>query len=148
MLLKSRTILATQLWSKPLPVVVVRVCASPGMMPRPLRVTTCRSKRRHRHLAMIDFWSKSSSIVQDTLRFRFDFFRDFQFLTFSKILADKHGNAVYLNERECSVQRRNQKVIEEAPSVFIDPETRKAMGEQERFWRIFHNLSVIRSLKF
>jgi len=47
-----------------------------------------------------------------------------------QILADKHGNAVYLNERECSVQRRNQKVIEEAPSVFIDPDTRKAMGEQ------------------
>ena len=47
-----------------------------------------------------------------------------------QILADKHGNAVYLNERECSVQRRNQKVIEEAPSVFIDPATRKAMGEQ------------------
>ena len=45
-------------------------------------------------------------------------------------MADKHGNAVYLNERECSVQRRNQKVIEEAPSVFIDPDTRKAMGEQ------------------
>ena len=66
-------------------------------------------------------------------------------MTFSKILADKHGNAVYLNERECSVQRRNQKVIEEAPSVFIDPETRKAMGEQERFWRIFRDLSLIRS---
>ena len=47
-----------------------------------------------------------------------------------KILADKHGNAVYLNERECSVQRRNQKVVEEAPSVFIDPETRRKMGEQ------------------
>uniref|UniRef100_A0A6A7FM23 Propionyl-CoA carboxylase alpha chain, mitochondrial n=1 Tax=Hirondellea gigas TaxID=1518452 RepID=A0A6A7FM23_9CRUS len=47
-----------------------------------------------------------------------------------QILGDKHGNAIYLNERECSIQRRNQKVIEEAPSVFLDPETRKAMGEQ------------------
>jgi len=47
-----------------------------------------------------------------------------------QILADKHGNAVYLNERECSVQRRNQKVVEEAPSVFIDPATRAAMGNQ------------------
>lgn len=47
-----------------------------------------------------------------------------------QILGDKHGNAVYLNERECSIQRRNQKVIEEAPSVFLDPETRAAMGEQ------------------
>ncbi|XP_068038633.1 propionyl-CoA carboxylase alpha chain, mitochondrial isoform X6 [Anomalospiza imberbis] len=47
-----------------------------------------------------------------------------------KILADKHGNALWLNERECSIQRRNQKVVEEAPSTFLDPETRRAMGEQ------------------
>ncbi|XP_075446889.1 propionyl-CoA carboxylase alpha chain, mitochondrial [Ascaphus truei] len=47
-----------------------------------------------------------------------------------QILADKHGNAVYLNERECSIQRRNQKVVEEAPSTFLDCETRRAMGEQ------------------
>jgi propionyl-CoA carboxylase alpha chain len=47
-----------------------------------------------------------------------------------QVLGDKHGNIVYLNERECSIQRRNQKVFEEAPSPFITPETRKAMGEQ------------------
>ena len=47
-----------------------------------------------------------------------------------QILGDKHGNCVYLNERECSIQRRNQKVIEEAPSPFLDPKTRQAMGEQ------------------
>jgi propionyl-CoA carboxylase alpha chain len=44
--------------------------------------------------------------------------------------GDTHGNCVYLGERECSIQRRNQKVIEEAPSPFLDEATRKAMGEQ------------------
>ncbi|MEY2706635.1 MAG: hypothetical protein RI905_386 [Pseudomonadota bacterium] len=47
-----------------------------------------------------------------------------------QVLGDGHGNAVYLWERECSIQRRHQKVIEEAPSPFISEETRKAMGEQ------------------
>jgi len=47
-----------------------------------------------------------------------------------QIVGDKHGNVIHLNERECSIQRRNQKVIEEAPSPFLDPATRAAMGEQ------------------
>src|SRR5215211_3015479 len=47
-----------------------------------------------------------------------------------QVLGDQHGNIVYLNERECSIQRRNQKVVEEAPSPFVSPEMRKAMGEQ------------------
>jgi len=47
-----------------------------------------------------------------------------------QLLGDSHGNVIYLNERECSIQRRHQKVIEEAPSPFISDETRKAMGEQ------------------
>lgn len=47
-----------------------------------------------------------------------------------QLIGDKHGNVVYLGERECSIQRRNQKVIEEAPSPLLDEATRKKMGEQ------------------
>jgi propionyl-CoA carboxylase alpha chain len=47
-----------------------------------------------------------------------------------QVLGDSHGNVIYLNERECSIQRRHQKVIEEAPSPFISEATRQAMGEQ------------------
>ena len=47
-----------------------------------------------------------------------------------QVLADGHGNCLWLHERECSIQRRNQKVVEEAPSVLLDADTRRAMGEQ------------------
>ena len=47
-----------------------------------------------------------------------------------QVLGDKHGNVIYLGERECSIQRRNQKVVEEAPSPLLDAATRKTMGEQ------------------
>src|SRR5204862_3080775 len=46
-----------------------------------------------------------------------------------QVLADEHGNIVYLGERECSIQRRHQKVLEEAPSKFVDPDMRRRMGE-------------------
>ena len=60
--------------------------------------------------------SRSSSSIRATSR--------------SSCIGDKHGNVVYLGERECSIQRRNQKVIEEAPSPLLDEKTRRAMGEQ------------------
>lgn len=53
-----------------------------------------------------------------------------EWLNILSVLCDKHNNAIWLNERECSIQRRNQKVLEEAPSPFVDPETRLKMGAQ------------------
>ena len=47
-----------------------------------------------------------------------------------QVIGDQHGNVIYLNERECSIQRRHQKVVEEAPSPFVTPDMRRAMGEQ------------------
>ena len=49
-----------------------------------------------------------------------------------QVLADEHGNAVHLFERECSIQRRHQKVIEESPSPFVTPELRERMGALAR----------------
>ena len=49
-----------------------------------------------------------------------------------QVLGDKHGNIVYLNERECSIQRRHQKVVEEAPSPFVTPEDAQGDGRTGR----------------
>ncbi|VDN29854.1 unnamed protein product [Gongylonema pulchrum] len=56
-----------------------------------------------------------------------------------QVLCDKHKNAIWLNERECSIQRRNQKVIEEAPSSFVDPEMRQKMGAQGKNLTLLYN---------
>lgn len=48
-----------------------------------------------------------------------------------QILGDKHGNVIHLCERECSVQRRNQKIVEESPSVFVTPELRRDMEKKQ-----------------
>lgn len=60
-----------------------------------------------------------------------------------QLLCDAHGNGVYLNERECSIQRRNQKVIEEAPSPFVDPDLRKVSFTWES-----ENCSLIKKFQF
>lgn len=91
-----------------------------------------------RVLETIECLLRNSSTTRVTLKFKYatviiqktiPFFLKIIVLVF-KILGDKQGNIIYLNERECSIQRRNQKVIEEAPSTFIDEETRKKMGQQ------------------
>jgi propionyl-CoA carboxylase alpha chain len=73
--------------------------------------------------------SEAASSFKDSRVFIERFFENPRHIEI-QLLADKHGNIVWLGERECSIQRRHQKVIEEAPSVFLDDKTRKAMGEQ------------------
>lgn len=65
-----------------------------------------------------------------------------------QILADNHGNVVYLNERECSIQRRHQKLVEEAPSVLLTPELRKKMGESAVFVSKACNYSGVGTVEF
>jgi len=73
--------------------------------------------------------SEASSSFGDARVFIEKFFENPRHIEI-QVLADKHGNTLHLGERECSIQRRHQKVIEEAPSVFLNEVTRKAMGEQ------------------
>ncbi len=91
-------------------------CASPTVASEVEEGFPLAKSRRRLRSAMIACSSRSSSSTRAISR--------------SSCIGDKHGNVVYLGERECSIQRRNQKVIEEAPSPLLDEKTRKAMGEQ------------------
>ena len=88
------------------------------------RLVGRRSRRRLRALA-----SEAKSSFGDDRMFIEKFIIDPRHIEI-QVLGDKHGNVIYLGERECSIQRRNQKVIEEAPSPLLDEATRKKMGEQ------------------
>ena len=98
------------------PAAAARGCASPGTTPRRARGSSGRR-------------SEAASSFGDDRIFIEKFVTQPRHIEI-QVLGDKHGNCVYLHERECSIQRRNQKVIEEAPSPFLDAATRKAMGEQ------------------
>jgi propionyl-CoA carboxylase alpha chain len=73
--------------------------------------------------------SEASSSFSDSRVFIEKYFENPRHIEI-QVLADQHGNTLYLGERECSIQRRHQKVIEEAPSIFLTPEKRREMGEQ------------------
>ncbi len=98
------------------PAAAARACASP-----------VGRSRRARGLPRRDFEARSS--FGDDRVFIEKFITDPRHVEI-QLLADKHGHVVWLGERECSIQRRNQKVIEEAPSPLLDDMTRRAMGEQ------------------
>ena len=81
------------------------------------------------HDGLLSSASEAASSFKDGRVFIERFFENPRHIEI-QVLADKHGNTLWLGERECSIQRRHQKVIEEAPSSFLTPEIRKAMGEQ------------------
>ncbi len=81
------------------------------------------------HDGLLSSASEATSSFKDGRVFIEKFFENPRHIEI-QVLGDKHGNILWLGERECSIQRRHQKVIEEAPSAFLTPEIRKQMGEQ------------------
>ncbi len=105
----------------------VMIKASAGGGGKGMRIAHCRGRGRRRLCPRASSEAKSS--FGDDRVFIEKFIVDPRHIEI-QVLGDKHGNVIYLGERECSIQRRNQKVIEEAPSPLLDAATRKKMGEQ------------------
>ncbi len=104
----------------------VMIKASAGGGGKGMRIATSREEVAEGFASSV---SEAKSSFGDDRVFVEKFIEDPRHIEI-QVLADRHGNTIYLGERECSIQRRNQKVIEEAPSPFLDKATREEMGKQ------------------